>query len=232
MDEREDIIELVRKCLALSRSSNEHEAARAAEKAQELMLKYKLSEAEVELKTEQKVGVTHTEYPAVSRAWRRDLAGAVSEAYFCKVLVSRRRGHERMVFVGKPTDIQITIMVYEWLASALDQICYDVTKHDLGERGNLTRWRNSWLAGAVYEVSRRLYEQSERQASDPTTQALVSTTQDALQSYAYEKLGAKRTSKSYNTTDMHRGAYAEGREAGKTIPLNRPEGIGKRKEIP
>ncbi len=232
MADRESIIDVVRKCLALSRSSNEHEAARAAEKASELMLKYKLSEAEVELKTEAKVGVTHTEYPTVNREWRRSLANSVAHAYFCKVYCQRKRHNSLIYFVGKPTDIQITIIVYEWLAQQLDQICYDETKHDMGERGNLTSWRNSWLLGAVYVVDQRLREQRDRQGWDPNVTALVSTSNRELLAYANSTWNLRLGHVNYSQTPINSAAWAAGSRAGANVSLNRPTSLGNRGQLP
>ena len=46
--EKESIIKKIKKTLALSKSSNEHEAMAAMKKAQELMMKYLIDEKELE----------------------------------------------------------------------------------------------------------------------------------------------------------------------------------------
>ena len=79
------IIPKIQKLLALSKSSNEHEAQAAATKAHELLAEHALSMAEVTAHDTSPVE-TIGEFTASSRhssPWVRQLWGATSRAYFC-----------------------------------------------------------------------------------------------------------------------------------------------------
>ena len=219
---REELIELVRRCLALSRSSNENEAARAAEKAAELMLKFKISEAEAELdSTTTAAGVTYTTYPGVNRMWRRSLTNAVAMAFFCRTVGFGKGSSAGVYFVGKPTEVEVAIMTYEWLSSALDDICYQSSKNDMGERGSLVRWRNSWLTGAVAEVGHRFFDMRKNQAAE--AMAVMVSSRKEVEEFIADKWHL--VYRKNNSTPVNQAAYQEGREAGKSVPLSRPTGI-------
>lgn len=47
--DKEKVLDKIKKCLALGKSANEHEAAQALKQAQALMPKYEISDADVAL---------------------------------------------------------------------------------------------------------------------------------------------------------------------------------------
>lgn len=55
--DKQKILDKIKKCLALSQSANEHEAAQALKHAQALMREYQLSEADIELADISEIGV-------------------------------------------------------------------------------------------------------------------------------------------------------------------------------
>jgi len=83
-----EVLERIRKLLSLSRSANEHEAALAASRAAELMLKHQISEAQLSVTTGQEkiepIG-EETMGAAMRRIvhWRGSLAGALVEHFGC-----------------------------------------------------------------------------------------------------------------------------------------------------
>jgi hypothetical protein len=87
-------IERIRKCLALSESANEHEAAAAMRQARKLMDKYDLSDVGAEFFALKDEEVTN----GFSRPpnWYCNLLAVIGNAFGCSVFT----GYKRAVFVG------------------------------------------------------------------------------------------------------------------------------------
>ncbi len=95
------ILERIRKCLALSRSAGEGEAAAALEAARRLMDRHGVTEEALSLA---EVGEARTGSPARVRpnGWEVDLVLAVAGAFGCKTLFETTAGRPgRWVFIGR-----------------------------------------------------------------------------------------------------------------------------------
>ena len=79
---REDALKKIKKCLALSRSANEHEAAAALRQAQALMREHGLREQDVSLADVAEVKVKACSTAA--NAWELRLARVIAEAFGCE----------------------------------------------------------------------------------------------------------------------------------------------------
>lgn len=116
---RKALMAKIKKCLALSQSANEHEAALALEKARALMEEYGVSAADLQLadvaEAEAKGTGAHT--PA---RWEAVLAAAIGRAMNCRVIHVKDYDDARWVwkcrwqFVG--TGPAAEIAVYAWAA--------------------------------------------------------------------------------------------------------------------
>jgi len=86
--DKEKVVELIQKCLRLSESSNEYEAALALEKTQELLEKYNLTMEEV--KTDE-AGNNPPELVnegiGLYANWQGHLVGVIAKHNFCKVIL-------------------------------------------------------------------------------------------------------------------------------------------------
>ena len=82
--EREKLLERIRKCLRLSKSSNEHEAAAAMRQAQKLMAELGVSESDVHA-AEARARAFSSQKPSV---WETALAHMVGEALGCQIIFS------------------------------------------------------------------------------------------------------------------------------------------------
>lgn len=120
----ERVIRKIKRCLALSKSSNENEAATAMRQAQALMREYRLTELDVHLSD---VGEVESEMARAKRrpTWDRQLSSIVAHAFGCKPLARRHwcrvtsRIVDRAVFVGVTPAPQIAIYAYETLLAKL-----------------------------------------------------------------------------------------------------------------
>lgn len=100
MTTREKIIDKIKKCMALAKSSNEHEAAAALRQAQKLMQAHGISDLDMSAAeaTEARAKAGATQRPA---GWETYLAGHVADAFGCKLMFtsSWARGGE-WAFIG------------------------------------------------------------------------------------------------------------------------------------
>ncbi|MBH3383963.1 DUF2786 domain-containing protein [Pseudomonas juntendi] len=122
----ERVIRKIKRCLALSASSNETEAATAMRQAQALMREYRLTELDVHLSD---VGEVES---AVARAkrrptWDRDLSSIIADAFGCRAFSRRHwcrttsRLVDRALFIGVTPAPQIAMYAYETLLNKLAQ---------------------------------------------------------------------------------------------------------------
>lgn len=122
----ERIIRKIKRCLALSKSSNENEAATAMRQAQALMREYRLTEMDVHLSD---VGEVESEKARAKRrpTWDQHLGSIVGEAFGVRSFSMRRwckstsRIMDRELFVGVNPAPQIAMYAYEALLTKLTQ---------------------------------------------------------------------------------------------------------------
>lgn len=116
----ERVIRKIKRCLALSKSSNENEAATAMRQAQALMREYRLTELDVRLSDVSEVG---SEKSRANRrpTWDRHLSSIVAQVFGVRPLSYRhwcetsRRRVDRALFVGVSPAPQIAMYAYEAL---------------------------------------------------------------------------------------------------------------------
>lgn len=119
---RDQALDKVRKCLALSRSPNEHEAAAALRQAQALMRTHGIGDADVELADVAECRA-RARSPALNR-WEVHLSNCIAEAFGCDVFSSRNvdfsgrrvRWFRDFVFVGVGGAQEIAGYAYTVLA--------------------------------------------------------------------------------------------------------------------
>lgn len=122
----ERVIRKIKRCLALSKSSNENEAATAMRQAQALMRDYRLTEMDVRLSD---VGEVESEKYRTNRrpTWDRQLSAIVARAFGVRPLDVRHwcksagRVVSRASFVGVTPAPQIAMYAYEALLIKLSQ---------------------------------------------------------------------------------------------------------------
>ena len=118
--EKEKVLDKVQKLLALSNSSNDHEALLALMKAQELLAKHNLSMADVpsELKEERVVEEWVMDVSAYNY-WVRKLAKIVAQNFRCEDLIYRKPHNKSFLregFVGLETDAKVAAQIFRYSA--------------------------------------------------------------------------------------------------------------------
>lgn len=123
------IIDRITKLLALSKSSNVHEAATAAARAAELMLQYKLDAADLEIAAgEREAPEAVTEETLEGDAgrrkatsWRGALAHVLGEAFNAKSYSVW--GSNKIQIIGRPSDIQTVRYLFAYLGNEIERLC-------------------------------------------------------------------------------------------------------------
>lgn len=118
-----DYKDRIRKLLALAQSPEEGEAKAALLKARELMVKYKLSEADVRgsKKTSVKKELTNTTFSMQRDPWINNLAVEIGENYCCEAYIQHTKGKKTYTvgFVGLEDDMAVCLPVFRY---ALDSV--------------------------------------------------------------------------------------------------------------
>lgn len=96
--DKKEVIEKIKKLLALSNSSNEHEAALAASHAQRLLSEHNLAMTDVEARKEAEVAdKVETDAAKTLPKWVWELLWGVQKAFDCQVV---HKGIGKIVFIG------------------------------------------------------------------------------------------------------------------------------------
>ena len=222
---REDALKKIKKCLALSRSANEHEAAAALRQAQSLMREHGLREQDVSLADVAEVKVKACSTAA--NAWELRLVRVIAEAFGCETF-GQLSGHyngagnfvrtRHWVFVGMHSAPAVAGYACEVLArqcakARLAHIgkqpknCKPITKTARGDA-----FAMGWVLGAERLV--------ERFAQPEADKALLIT-------YIEQQHGELEEGKVRNTAKARKtdwGHYSAGHLSGENAQLHR--GVG------
>lgn len=220
-----DIVDKIQKLLALAQSSNPNEAALAAARAQELMIKYAVEEADL---NKNRIGVVPNEaietealelgYKSLPH-WQIHLANALSKSFFCRVFY--RRGRDCFV-VGRKSDREVLKATFRALKSDIERLAdkaWNAKPKDFGIHGRT--WKVGFYEGAVKTISERLEANILKLKADNagTAIVLVNRQKDVddflAKNYKLGNGGARRT---INPT-----GYQEGRVAGQALNLSKRE---------
>lgn len=223
MDNRETILEKIRKCMALTKSANEHEAAAALRQARKLMETYQVSHAEMLA-----VGVTEVSTRAGVIAkpprWESYLGGYIANVFGCRLLF--REGvisPSHWVFIGLPPANDVAAYSFEVLFRQARAARKEFMAQHLKRFGRTNKIRRAdlfsqgWVQSACNTVS-------------PLT--LADGAEEAIRSYM--ELKHPNLSK-MDPVDRNKGrtlsykdelALYAGRSAGRNAQLNRGVGTG------
>lgn len=122
----EDIILKIQKLLALSKSSNENEAQNAMLKAQQLLIKHKLSLKDVELYSSENIKVDsfNTEQRFRGQSWKSNLAQVIADNFSCYMYLQTSCNYRSKVrsicFYGKGDDVVICNIMFSYASKCIN----------------------------------------------------------------------------------------------------------------
>ena len=238
----EKIIDKIRKLLALADSPNEHEAALAAKKAQELLAEHNLSLSELEGKEEE--GTEDGIFETASQPWQRPICGGVAKLYFCYYYFSfakyptptRRCGYirkDRHHFIGAAHNVAVAQMMAEYLLDTVERLgkegsktvsnaersCYITTFRATCSARLRSRLYELWQAGQKPQVTTT-------GTTLPALTSLYEQAQVAGKQYLAEQ-GVRIHDVKNRMTLSHAQGMSDGKAAGDSISLNTQVGSGK-----
>jgi hypothetical protein len=230
MDVDTSVIARIKKLLNLAESSNEHEAALAASKAQELAFQHNLELSTVQgfdLSPDEKVD-RHNFDLGVGKAvanWKSWLFVTVTKTSLCHGYLEPSTKTTYGRIIGRKADVEVAQYTYSWLLSELerlsqrymaDQIFYD--------QYDSRKMRRSWLEGASQGVCATLNaEFRERESQSNESTALVVVRDREINTWM-EDNGLKLRSKQVSHARRDSAAFSAGFQTGSNLSVRR--GIG------
>jgi ribosomal protein L29 len=149
-------------CLKLAQSANQHEAALAAAKAQDIMTRYNLSLDDMEYsdkpKQEPIQDFGHTdplhEVCQVDTRWTLSLSYCIARMNSCRTYFHTKASGSCMVkIIGRASDVQTVRYIFAWLEREVRRI----TKQEC--QGHTRKYQVDFRTGVVDTIIRKLKEQ-------------------------------------------------------------------------
>lgn len=159
-DNMEPIIKRIKKLLALASSSNENEAQAAMIKAQEMLVKYKLSLNDVQepKQFEGKTVRKPTNVTFKKATWKGRLAGVIADNFSCYHFYNTK-GTQRVVFMGLEADTETAASVFEYAIEFVIGRVRQLRKkyYQLGEsaRGLENDYAQGFIAGLSVKFNKQ-----------------------------------------------------------------------------
>lgn len=167
MTKFEQKIQQVCKLIELSKSSNQEEAANAAARAAEIMLKYQIEEADLEKSPDNAVKPvkrTVVERTGKIVEWRNTLLWGLSKSMGCEFyyVSGNHRGDEAMyVVIGDEDSARTIEYMYKYLANEVDRLAKDTWNNEGKYDADATArgWKSAFRTGCSQVIFNRLREQ-------------------------------------------------------------------------
>lgn len=217
--EKDRIIDKVKKLLALSRSSNEHEAGLALENANKLLMKHNLEMADID---EVSLNDIIEENDLISgkriMSWKINLLDAVMRLNGCQILMHNvRNGNKRISAIGKKHNIEVSVSMYEYLIKTMDRNLKEKQKDDIIDPFSYRMGFCSAISRKVNDIIRER-EQNKNDFNNACT-ALIVLDKALVNQFMNEKYKNIKESKS-KTSYKDRMSFMQGHIAGENTGLN------------
>lgn len=212
----------VRKLLALARSSNPHEAAVAAARAQALIEAYRLDawvRASAEAAADPDPIVDARDAPLVRarrlRKWKVALALTLADLNECAAYTLALGGEEAIVLIGRGRDRAAVAELWSWLVTRIEWLS---ATHGAGRPH---AWHEAFRIGVVDAIAERMHAAGEAVEASPASAALVAVDpvraahREALARFVEERLGPSRG----RALRVDAAAWRKGRRAAHEVTL-------------
>lgn len=187
------IAERIRKLQALAdstRNDNVHQAAAAAAKIQELLMKYNLALSDIP--PELKEASSYDQYDMALGAstqdwgWRKQLLHKVAIYNFCDIVILDNAKHQAAI-IGKSHNIEVVLYLYGYLWREIKRLARAYGEQ---EQPAEKHWYAEFCNGAVSTIRKRLYDQQVQQkAETEASTALVVVTEKELEEEKFRRFG-------------------------------------------
>lgn len=212
--DKQRALERIKKCLALSQSTNPHEAESALRQARKLMEKFRLEIADVEASRAQEY--EHYLGPAkrMPMAWVGRLANTVATALACVCFIRHGRQGQALIFIGETGSGELAAYAYTVLARQLEQHRKEfLTGHADLPRGKKRVLGTRFAEGWIESVAKRVEEFASM--TPEAERAINAYVERHYPNVPEAKVRCKVVSREEYM------ALLEGQEKGKEVTLNR-----------
>lgn len=216
-----EIIEKIQKLLKLSESSNVHEAALAAQRAADLMLKYNIEKSVLDFDQNKKEEIEYSLFEknegSNKNRFQGDLASAIASFFDAQILW---RGND-LWLVGSKSDLNATKYLFQAISNQITELCesawWSIGKWS-GVHGKT--WKGSFRQGALDEIKKRLVERKKTFKSEfsSNSKELVVVNEHARDVKAFLASMSIRTLAPSNKS-INAGAYNSGVSAGSSVNI-------------
>jgi hypothetical protein len=215
MTDKEKIVDKIRKLLALSESSNEHEAMLAMENANKLLMKHNLEMSDVNEVDINEMIEDDIMSGGRLMSYKTSLISSIMRLNNCEIVVhNRTRGQKIVKALGKKHNIQVSISMYEYLVSTMEKI---IKKEKCG---NANSFRIGFAHSINQKVNEIIKERNKKQNEfDEACTALVVVEKELVKKFMKEKYPNIRTTITKSSIVDH-ASYSAGRTAGQAVSLN------------
>ncbi len=211
------LIEKIKKLLALSESSNKHEAELSMLKAQELLAKHKLSLKEVREFNiaDNAIKENITKISFTKAKWKANLARLIADNFGCELYFKTKYSHT-ITYLGREEDITVCNIVLEYaidcIDSAVKRIKYEYVKYGYSTRG----LENDYAIGFINGLHEKF--EAQKKANQEWGLVLVKD-QEVIDAYKQIKFRKRKV----NTSTQFQGhskAYEKGHEDGEKFSIS------------
>ncbi|MBR1951861.1 MAG: DUF2786 domain-containing protein [Lentisphaeria bacterium] len=220
----ENIKEKIKKLLALSKSSNEHEAAQALAFALKIARENNINIDDV--KTENKIAEEDAIYKATFSLWERELFDGIAREFGCRILLGYKNYNamklkRRIIMVGEEQNRAMSI----YLANYLHRTVKNLWKHNKA-RLKMTwalseyRIREDYCLGvvlAIVKTAKKMFRQS-ADYSDAANALVISKGAAVDRHIAEKNIKPARSS----TPNYSIGVVWSGMDDGEKVSIHRP----------
>jgi hypothetical protein len=229
------MVERIKHLLALASDdgATEAEAALAAEKAQELMLKHGIDAAQVAMSANdaKAVGADAVRVECDVKDWAVVLASGVASSVGGRIVIHKQTRYlpGYITFICPAGTAQAASDLFGWLRVQLDLRSTTEMKDRAETWVHGRTWRRSWLEGAAYRLSGRLRERIREAEASSSAGALVCL-RDAVRDKEremYPRLGTYRGSNAGHDPS----AFGKGQAHGGNMNIGNPQVGGSRKAL-
>ena len=209
----EKIVEKIKKLISLSESPNKHEAERAMQKAQELMLKHNINMRTVVNHDADYVNETSDTFKRESPNMKH-INDIIDGFFFVKVVKSKRRNGSYFNYIGEKNNVDTALHTVEFLKQTFDRLW----KEYKAENGLSRSSKGSYCYGLYIGIREKLEQQ---RAAAETKYNLVLVDDPKAEEKMRELFQNLRTVDQKPTTIRDTKAMNDGVKTGKNVNFTR-----------
>lgn len=243
MDEKQKVIEKIKKCLNLNKGTNfEGEAERAMAAAMKLAAGIGMTIDEIRLDDEEQTSKVSQNHVGEKRSkiprWESSLGAGIADALGCVLVVNTDydrktfKWYESFILIGTPGDAVLFEWLYPYIIKQLRKLCHRdwnlfITGREVlleANPGYRKSWERSWYKGAAYRVAESAEQKFKEQSTVEEQQQYALVVQDKkskAEAFMQEQMHVTQM-RSHANTKTDRSALGMGYQSGAEVSLNRP----------